>query len=84
MFPVARCGFSLSGSKVEHFGLMFPVILSLSVLCFSLPIRGVEMGHSSESLGLHRGEESGQFSKACPQQNPKFQGRIKQIGSKHN
>lgn len=37
MFPVARCGFSLSGSKVEHFGLMFPVILSLSVLCFPPP-----------------------------------------------
>lgn len=38
------------------------------------------MGHPSESVGLHRGEESGQLSEACPQQNPKFQGRIKQIG----
>lgn len=38
------------------------------------------MGHPSEGVGLHRGEESGQLSEACPQQNPKFQGRITQIG----
>lgn len=37
------------------------------------------MGHSSESLGLHRGKESGQLPKACSQQDPKFQGRLKQI-----
>lgn len=38
------------------------------------------MGHPSQSVGLHRGEEPGQLSEARPQQNPKFQGRIKQIG----
>lgn len=38
------------------------------------------MGHPSQSVGLHRGEESGQLSEARPQPNPKFQGRIKQIG----
>lgn len=37
------------------------------------------MGHSSENLGLHRRKESGKLSEARPQQNPKFQGRLKQF-----
>lgn len=38
------------------------------------------MGHPSQSVGLHRGEEPGQLPEARPQPNPKFQGRLKQIG----
>lgn len=38
------------------------------------------MGHSSESLGLHRGKQPGELPKACSQQDPKFQGRLNTEG----
>lgn len=41
--------------------------------------RGVKMGHSSESLGLHWREEPGQLPEACSQQDTEFQGRLKRF-----
>lgn len=67
-------------------GSSFANVLRLVLVChgfflffFCFLCRSVEMGHSSQSLGLHGGKEPGQLSEACSQQNPKLQGRLKQF-----